>query len=222
MPGRWRIPLVTIKALLVEDHRLVREALRDALANEPDIAVVGEAGDAAEAFERTRSLVPDVVVVDIGLPDLDGTEVASRLKETTGVDARIVALSARKDQRSVTAMLRAGARAYVTKSSAIAELPRAIRAAAAGQTYLCPEVADLLVTAMCDESDGGAARRLSPRERQVLGLIAKGARSPAIADQLGITVGTIEVHRRNIMRKLEVRTVAELTRYAVREGLVAP
>jgi DNA-binding NarL/FixJ family response regulator len=208
--------------LLVDDHQLVREALRDTLANEADIEVVGEAGDAATALERTRSLAPDVVVLDIGLPDLNGIEAAGRLRQQTSGSAKIVALSAYTDRRFVTEMLRAGASAYVTKSSAGTELVRAIRAVASGQTYICPEAAESLVSAVRNaSSDGEPVPRLSPREREVLKLIAEGVRSPAIAEQLHISVGTVEVHRRNIMRKLDLRTVAELTRYAVREGLAS-
>jgi len=211
---------MTITVLLVEDHRLVREALRDTLAKEPGIEIVGEAGDADAAFERTRSLAPDVVVLDIGLPGMNGIEVATRLKEQSGNEPKVVALSAYADKRFVTEMLRAGAGGYVTKSAAGTELIRAIRAVAEGQTYLCPEVAGTLVSAVRDGSEKPEAPRLSRREREVLRLIAEGARSPSIAEQLHISLGTVEVHRRNIMRKLSLRTVAELTRYAVREGLV--
>jgi DNA-binding NarL/FixJ family response regulator len=211
-----------ITVLLVEDHRLVREALRDALGKEPDIQVIGEAGDAHSAFERTQALNPDVVVLDIGLPDLNGIEAAAKLKEQSGVEPKIIALSAYADRRFVTEMLRAGASAYVTKSSAGTELVRAIRAVAAAETYICPEVAGALVSAMRDGPDRGETPRLSPREREVLRLIAEGTRSPSIAEQLHISLGTVEVHRRNIMRKLGLRSVAELTRYAVREGLVLP
>jgi DNA-binding NarL/FixJ family response regulator len=209
-----------ISVLLVDDHRLVREALRDSLAKEPDIEVVGEAGDANTAFERTRSLKPDIVVLDIGLPDMNGIEAAAKLKERAGVDPKIVALSAYSDRRFATEMLRAGASSYVTKSSVGAELARAIRAVASGQTYICPEVAGALVSAMRDGQERGETPRLSRREREVLRLIAEGTRSPSIAGQLRISLGTVEVHRRNIMRKLGLRTVADLTRYAVREGLV--
>jgi DNA-binding NarL/FixJ family response regulator len=211
---------MTISVLLVEDHRLVREALRDTLAREPDISVVGEAGDAAGALERSRALMPDVVVLDIGLPDMNGIEVTNRLKEEPGAGPKVVALSAYSDKRFVTEMLRAGAGGYVTKSAAGTELVRAIRSVAEGQTYLCPEVAGTLVSAVREGTDKAEAPRLSRREREVLRLIAEGARSPAIAEQLHISLGTVEVHRRNIMRKLGLRTVAELTRYAVREGLV--
>jgi two-component system NarL family response regulator len=213
---------VTISVLLVEDHQLVREALRDSLAKQPDIKVVGEADDAGTAFERARSLAPDVLVLDDSLPDMNSVEAAAKLKKQAGVDAKIVALSARADRRFVTEMLRAGVSAYVTKSSATTELLEAIHAVAAGQSYICREVVDSVLATVRD--DGGKdepSHLLSHREREVLGLVAEGARSPAIASRLHIALGTVEVHRRNIMRKLEVRTVAELTRYAIREGLVA-
>jgi len=209
-----------ISVLLVDDHRLVREALRDTLIKEPDIDVVGEASDASTAFERARNLKPDIVVMDIGLPDMNGIEAAAKLKERAGVDPKIVALSAYGDRRFATEMLRAGASSYVTKSSVGAELVRAIRAVAGGQTYICPEVAGTLVSAMRDGPEKSESPRLSRREREVLRLIAEGTRSPSIAAQLHISLGTVEVHRRNIMRKLGLRTVADLTRYAVREGLV--
>jgi DNA-binding NarL/FixJ family response regulator len=212
---------VTITVLLVDDHQLVREALRDALSREPDIEVVAEAGDAKTAFERAREIRPNLIVLDIGLPDLNGIEAAAELKERCGVDSKIVALSAYADRRFVTEMLRAGASAYVTKSSAGTELVRAIRAVAAGQNYLCPDVAGALVSAMRDKPEKGEAQSLTRREREVLRLIAEGTRSPSIAERLHISLGTVEVHRRNIMRKLGLRTVAELTRYAVREGLVS-
>jgi DNA-binding NarL/FixJ family response regulator len=213
---------VTISVLLVEDHQLVREALRDALAKQPDIKVVGEADDAGTAFERARTLAPDVLVLDDSLPGMNGVEAAAKLKTQAGVDAKIVALSARADRRFVTDMLRAGASAYVTKSSATTELLEAIHAVAAGQSYICREVAESVVATVRDGGGKDEPSHLSNREREVLGLVAEGARTPAIAGKLHIAVGTVEVHRRNIMRKLELRTVAELTRYAIREGLVTP
>ncbi len=212
---------MTIRVLLAEDHRLVREALRDTLAREPDLAVVGEAGDGRTALELAARVAPDVVVLDIGLPDLNGIEVAARLVALRPA-VRIVALSAYKDKRFVTEMLRAGASGYVTKSAAGTELVRAIRAVADGQGYLCPEVAGTLVADVRRGGRGGEPVPLGRREREVLRMVAEGRRSAQIAEQLNISVATVEVHRRNILRKLGLRTVADLTRYAIREGLVSP
>lgn len=211
---------MTIRVLLVEDHRLVREALRDTLAKEPDIAIVGEAGDGRTALDLAARIVPDVVVLDIALPDLNGIEVAARLLDLRPA-TRIVALSAYTDKRFVAEMLRAGASGYVTKSAAGTELVRAIRAVADGQGYLCPEVAGALVSEVRRAGRAGGPVPLGRREREVVRLVAEGRRSAEIAEQLNISIATVEVHRRNILRKLGLRTVAELTRYAIREGLVS-
>lgn len=211
---------MTIRVLLVEDHRMVREALCEVLQKVPDIEVVGEAGDAREALKQAVDLNPDVVVLDIRLPDLNGIEVAARLRDA-GSRAKLVALSAFADKRFVTAMLRSGASAYVTKSAAGTELVRAIRAVAAGHGYFSPEIAGTLASEVRDRPLVGDAQPLARREREVLRLIAEGVRSPAIAEQLHVSVATIEVHRRNIMRKLGLRTVAELTKFAIREGIVS-
>lgn len=199
---------------------MVREALREVLTKELNIEVVGEAGDAQEALKQVQALKPDVVVLDIRLPDLNGIEVAARLKDTDCV-SKIVALSAFSDKRFVTAMLRSGAAAYVTKSAAGTELVRAIRAVAAGQGYFSPEIAHALASEVRDRPLAGEAPPLGRREREVLRLIAEGARSQAIAEQLHVSLATVEVHRRNIMRKLGLRTVAELTKHAIREGIVS-
>jgi two-component system NarL family response regulator len=198
---------------------MVREALHEVLKKEPDIEVVGEAGDAREALEQAQALAPDVIILDIRLPDINGIEVVARLRDA-GSTAKVVALSGFADKRFVTAMLASGASAYVTKAAAGTELVRAIRAVAKGQAYFSPEIASALVAEVRDASAGGSAP-LSRREREVLRLIAEGRRSIAIAGQLHISVATVEVHRRNIMRKLAMHSVAELTRYAIREGIIA-
>lgn len=210
---------MSIRVLLVEDHRMVREALCGVLAQVPDIEVVGEAGDAHKALEQAAALSPDVVVLDIQLPDLNGVEVAARLRDA-GSKAKVVALSAYSDKRFVTAMLRSGASAYVTKNAAGTELVRAIRAVAEGQGYFSPEIASTLVSEVRDTPASVEQSPLARREREVLRMIAEGLRSPAIAKQLHVSVATVEVHRRNIMRKLGLRTVAELTKHAIREGIV--
>jgi two-component system NarL family response regulator len=211
---------MSIRVLIVEDHRMVREALCGVLAQTPDIEVVGEAGNGQSALEQAAALAPDVVVLDIRLPDLNGVEVAARLRNA-GNPARVVALSAFADKHFVMAMMRSGASAYVTKSAAGTELVRAIRAVADDQGYFSPEIAATLVSGMRDPLQGSEALPLARREREVLRLIAEGMRSPAIAEKLHVSVATIEVHRRNIMRKLNLRTVAELTKHAIREGLVS-
>jgi two-component system NarL family response regulator len=209
-----------IRVLLVEDHRMVREALREVLTKVPDIEVVGEAGDAHDGLELARTSAPDVIVLDIRLPDLNGIEVAARLRDS-GNKAKIVALSAFSDKRFVTEMLRSGASGYVTKSAAGTELVSAIRAVACGQGYFSPEIAATLVAEVRERASNTATQPLARREREVLRLIAEGARSAEIAAQLQITVATVEVHRRNIMRKLGLRTVAELTKHAIREGIAS-
>jgi DNA-binding NarL/FixJ family response regulator len=209
-----------IRVLLVEDHRMVREALGEVLKKMPDVEVVGEAGNAREALEQVAVHSPDVVVLDIRLPDVNGIEVAARMRDN-GSTAKIVALSGFADRRFVTAMLRSGATAYVTKSAAGTELVRAIRAVAAGQGYFSPDIAGALVSELRERPMAGEMAPLARREREVLRLIAEGMRSPMIAEELHVSLATVEVHRRNIMRKLGLRTVAELTKHAIREGIVS-
>jgi DNA-binding NarL/FixJ family response regulator len=211
---------VTIRVILVEDHRMVREALCETLKKAPDVEIVGEAGDAREALAQVEALAPDVVVLDIRLPDVNGIDVAARLRDMGSI-AKIVALSGYADRRFVTAMLRSGASAYVTKSVAGTELLRAIRAVAIGQGYFSPDIAGALVSELRGRPKEGEAAPLARREREVLRLIAEGLRSPMIAEQLHVSLATVEVHRRNIMRKLGLRTIAELTKHAIREGIIS-
>lgn len=210
---------MAIRVLLVDDHRLLRDALRQALQREPDIEVLAEAGTGREGVALAQALRPDLVLLDIGLPDLSGIEVAARLRRLPQAP-RMVAVSAQADKRFVAEMLRQGAQGYVTKSAAGEDLVRAIRAVAAGGSYLCPEVAGALVDEV--RALGGAAPRLGRREHEVLRLVAAGLRTTEIAERLFISPATVEAHRRNLMRKLDLHSVAELTRYAVREGLVQP
>ncbi len=211
---------MTTRVLLVDDHRLVREALRDALQKVPDIEIVGEAGDGRTAIEQSCALRPDVAVIDIGLPDLNGMELAARLHDANA-NIRIVALSAYADKRFVTEMLRSGASAYVIKASAGTELVRAIHAVMEGQNYFCPEIAGALVAEVRGSLSKADTPHLARREREVLRMIAQGKRSQAIGDELHISVSTVEVHRRNIMRKLGLHTIADLTKYAIREGIAS-
>lgn len=212
---------MSVRVVLADDHRLVRELLRDLLQKEPDIAVVGEASSGRELMEQVGALSPDLVVLDIGMPDMNGIDAMTELAaHHAGV--KVVCLSRYSDRRYVRAMLKAGAAGYIVKSAAGTELLRAIRAAAAGQCYLCPEAAAAVIGEV--KASGGAPGGLGSlgrRERQVLQLLAEGNRSSSIADRLSISVATVDTHRRNIMRKLNLHTVAELTKFAIREGIVS-
>ena len=207
--------------LLVDDHQMMRDGLRAVLERESDLHVSGEAADGRAALELCASLHPDVVVMDIGMPGLNGIE-ATRQVTAQHPRTRVVALSMNADRRYVHAMFEAGAWAYLVKSSASEELIRAIRAVAHDEKYVSPTVA----SAVLDTFVGGpkAAQReprseLSPREREVLQLLAEGMTSKEIAGKLDLAVSTIETHRKQIMAKLDLRSVAELTKFAIRTGI---
>jgi DNA-binding NarL/FixJ family response regulator len=210
---------VSVRVLLVDDHRMLREGLRAVLERDDWCRVVGEASSGREAVELARSLRPDVVVMDVAMSDLNGIE-ATRQITGSGSEARIVALSSHADRRYVKAMLGAGAFGYVLKANAYDDLRRAVEAAAKGKKYLCSDVTeDVIEGALADNGGGSAFEVLGPRELEVLQLIAEGLTSSEIATRLGVATSTVETHRRNIMGKLGLHSVAELTKYAVREGV---
>jgi DNA-binding NarL/FixJ family response regulator len=212
---------MTVRVLLADDHRLLRELLREQLQKEPDIEVVGEASSGRELMDRVSALSPELVVLDIGMAGLNGIDAMAELA-ARHPRVKVICLSGYSDRRYVLAMLKAGAAGYVVKSAAGIELLRAIRAVAAGQSYLCPEAAAAVVRGV--RAAGGASGSLATlgkRERQVLQLLAEGNRSSSIAERLSISVATVDTHRRNIMRKLDLHTVAELTKFAIREGLLS-
>ncbi|MBI4291005.1 MAG: response regulator transcription factor [Betaproteobacteria bacterium] len=211
---------MSIRVMLADDHRMFREALGSQLRAEPDMDIVAEASSGAETLSRVKEVLVDVLVLDIGLPDMNGIEIARKVLDRHA-KIRIVALSGYADRLYVQEMLKAGASAYVVKSSGTQELLSAIRAVFSGHTFLSPEVTDLMVTASNGrgQSIPPPVTVLSPREQEVLRLLASGKRSIEIASDLGISSATVDVHRRNIRDKLGLNTVAELTRYAVREGL---
>lgn len=207
--------------LLADDHRVVREGLRTLLSQEADLSVVGEASDGRQVVELARSLKPDVIIMDIAMPELNGIE-AARLIVTDNPRTRIVALSMYADRRFVTQILRAGALGYVLKEAAFEELAHAIRTVAGGKPYLSASVAGFVVEEFVQQSSPVPAKSLdllTNREREVLKLLAEGKRARDIASELKIGVKTAEAHRQNLMNKLEMHTIAELTRFAIREGL---
>jgi DNA-binding NarL/FixJ family response regulator len=207
--------------LLVDDHQMMRDGLRAVLERESDLHVSGEAADGRTALELCSTLHPDVVVMDIGMPGLNGIE-ATRQVTTHHPRTRVVALSMNADRRYVHAMFEAGAWAYLVKSSASEELIRAIRAVAHDEKYVSPTVASAVLDAFVvgpKATQRDPRSELSPREREVLQLLAEGMTSKEIAGKLDLAVSTIETHRKQIMAKLELRSVAELTKFAIRTGI---
>lgn len=206
-----------IGILLAEDHTIVRQALRALLEQEPDLVVVGEAEDGREALERAAETQPDIVLMDITMPGLNGIEATQRLRDSVP-RARVLILSMHEDASVVVRALRAGACGYVLKRSAAEELVSAIRAVARGECFVSASFPRSLVPRYASIEAGEA--KLTPREREVLQLLAEGRRNQEIAALLGTSVKTAEAHRANLLRKLHLRNVAELTRYAVRHGLI--
>jgi two-component system response regulator NreC len=213
---------MSIRLLLVDDHAVVRSGLRMLLENERDAEILGEASSASEAIEAAMRLKPNVILMDIGLPDLSGIDATREIKKRAP-DVAIVALTIHEDEEYFFKMLEAGASGYVPKRAAPEELLTAIRAAAAGQVYLYPSLAKLLVR---DFLDGGRAAEeqtrsdLTDREQEVLTYLAEGASNEEIATSLVISPKTVARHRENIMRKLNLHSRAELVRYAIRKGII--
>jgi DNA-binding NarL/FixJ family response regulator len=209
-----------IRVLLADDHALVRAGLRRLLEGIAGVEVVGEAGDGHEALQSAESLQPHVTLLDIGMPGLNGLEVASRLAHHSPA-MRVIILSMHNSEEYVLRALRAGCAGYLLKGSAVSELEIAVRAVARGDTYLSPAVSKQVV----DEYVGrtGATSPLdvlTPRQREILQLVAEGHTSKAIAQRLGLSFKTVEAHRAQIMERLNLHDLAGLVRFAVRAGLV--
>jgi two-component system response regulator NreC len=215
--------MMTIRLMLVDDHEVVRSGLRMLLEGEPDVEIVGEFGLAKEALASLDSLKPDVVVMDIGLPDISGIDAArevKRLREGTAV----VALTIHEDEEYFFKMLDAGASGYVPKRAAPDELLTAIRTAAMGEVYLYPSMAKLLVKDYLTQESQAEARGemdgLTDREQEVLAHLADGATNLEIGETLVISPKTVARHRENIMRKLGMHSRTELVKYAIRKGII--
>jgi two-component system, NarL family, response regulator NreC len=212
-----------MKIVLADDHKIVRDGLRAILEKHPGMEVVGEAENGHEAIAVAQRTAPDVVVMDISMPGLNGVDSAKRIAHELP-RTRVIALSMCADRRYVLAMLSAGAAGYLLKNAAAGELIRAIETTATGRTYLSPEIAGVVVETLRERSapeEPTSAGVLSAREREVLQLLAEGRTSKEIAAQLHVAVTTVETHRRQIMAKLGLHSIAELTKYAIREGLTS-
>ena len=213
-----------IRVLLADDHQLMRSGIRLMLEREADLSVVGEAGDGREAVALAKSLRPDVVVMDIGMANLNGIEAAQQM---TGdrPEIAVVMLSMHSDESYVLRALKAGARGYLLKDSAEADLIKAVHAVAGGKSFFSPAVSKVLlddyVRKLRRSGTEDAYDLLTPREREILQLIAEGKSNKDIANLLNLSVYTVESHRANLMEKLHVRGLPELILYAVRKGIIS-
>ena len=212
------------RVVLADDHTIMRRGLKLLLESFEDLEVVGEAQDGRTVIELVRTLSPDLVVMDVEMPDLNGIE-ATRKVLAEKPDVKVLALSMHSEKRFVLEMLKAGARGYLLKDSALEELSVAIRAAQAGRTYLSPAVTGAVIeeyAAQVPKSEMSVFTVLTEREREVLQLLAEGRSAKEVAAELHVSRRTVETHKQHIMDKLEIRSIAELTKYAIREGLTSP
>lgn len=212
-----------IRLVIADDHKMFRDGLRTLLERQRNLDVAGEAATGSELLELVETIRPDIAVLDVSMPDLNGVEAARRVRE---IDAgiRIVMLSMHADRRYVLESLKAGASAYLLKDDGFEELLRAIPRVMAGQVYLAERIGDRVVREYLDlagRGESSAFDRLSPRERESLQLIAEGRSTKEIAAEQGVSVKTVETRRKQIMDKLDLHSVAELTKYAIREGLTS-
>ena len=213
-----------IRLLLVDDHEVVRTGLRMLLEHQPDMEIVGEASTGAEALELAAKAEPDVIVMDITLPDFSGIEATRRIKQTRP-EVAVIALTIHEDEGYFFEMLQAGAAGYVPKRAAPEDLITAIRAAYNGEIYLYPSLAKALVSDFLSRSHTGpednTLEALTPREAEVLELLAEGLSNDEIAEKLVISPHTVARHRENLMRKLGLHSKSELVKYAIRKGIIS-
>jgi DNA-binding NarL/FixJ family response regulator len=214
--------MAPLRVLLVDDHALVRAGMRSLLQDLPDIEVVAEAGDGAEALAAAERERPDVVLMDIAMKGMNGLEAAARLRERLP-EVKVIILSMHTSEEYVLLALRAGAAAYLIKDSATSELERALKCVMRGETYLSPAISRQMVDGYVQRVGASAGPEpLTPRQREVLKRIAEGRSTKEIAFELNLSVKTVETHRAQIMERLGIRDVAGLVRYAMRAGLVPP
>jgi DNA-binding NarL/FixJ family response regulator len=212
---------MAVRILIADNHKLFHEALSSLLSREPNIEVVGQAEDGRSAVKLTEELQPDVITMEVSMPNLNGIE-STRQITNKMPKVKVIALSASRDKRSVCEMLKAGASGYVTKECASQELIVAIRSVISNQRYICSQVSGIVIDGYINRitsADDSVYSKLTSREREVLQLIAEGKTTKAIAKELYVSAKTIEWHRSQIMNKLGIQSMAELIKYAINEGL---
>ena len=214
---------MSIRILLADDHAIVRQGLHSLLEKEPDIEVVGEAEDGRKAMQLVRELVPDIVVMDVTMPNLNGIDATHEIvSEFPRI--KVIALSIHSNKQFITGMLKAGASGYILKECLFDEFVRAIRAVASGETYLSHRITGMVISNYVEHLATTAdlsLAKFTDREHEVLQLLAEGKSTKQIAFELHVSTKAIEANRRHIMEKLDIHSVAELTKYAVREGLTS-
>ncbi len=210
-----------IRLLLADDHPIVLDGIKSHLASQPDFEVVADAANGLEAIRKAKLVLPDVVLLDINMPNMNGLEAMGHLRKQVP-NARVIVLTMHDSKEYIAQIVRLGARGYLLKDCSPTELVSAIKAVHSGEVYFSPAVSKVLVDEMVDgkrPAEQPVAAPLTEREREVLSLIAEGLLNKQIADRLGIGVRTIETHRERIMRKLDIHTVAGLTKYAISRGM---
>lgn len=214
---------MTIRVVLADDHQIMREGLASLLNGQADIQTVGEAADGAEAVKVSISKCPDLLITDLSMPKLNGIEAIRRIK-TQAPEIKALCLSVHEDPVRVAAVIDAGASGYLLKKCAFEELVQAVRVVAADKVYLSPEIAGVVVEGFRNKRSGwkvSAFSRLTNREREVVQLLTEGYATREIAHQLNVSVKTVSAHRDHVMAKLQLYGLAELTRYAIREGITS-
>lgn len=214
---------MSIKILLADDHHIIRQGIRALLEVQEDFEIVAEAGDGRTAVKLARQYSPDVIVMDVSMPELNGIDASRQiLRENNG--AKVIALSMYSDKRFITGMLEAGVSGYLLKNCVAAELIFAIRSVVKGQKYLSPQILGEVVEGYLVHLSRNKLQSdapLSPREREIVQLVAEGKDSRQVAECLHISPKTVESHKRRIMEKLEIHSVAALTKFAIRQGLTS-
>lgn len=212
---------MTIRVVLADDHRVVREGLRRLLEREEDVVVVGTVDDGQHAVEIAAEVAPDIVVMDVSMPGMNGIEATRRITGG-GSGTKVLCLSMHAERQMVLEALRAGASGYLLKESSGVELVCALRTLAEGRKYISPAIAGIVVEALTSDARGGAGspgEALTSREREVLQLLAEGHSTKQIAIRLNVSAKTVSSHREHVMHKLDIESIAGLTKYAIRHGL---